>query len=70
MKKEDLQPWDGTTPETWHKYPVEKNAFPLFINSTGTVYYLDLNGEFQIWCARSQLRSHLTRLFQLGVIPG
>lgn len=33
--KENLRPWDGTTPESWHTYPVENSPNPLLIDDGG-----------------------------------
>ena len=35
--KENLRPWDGTTPESWHTYPVENSPNPLLIDDGGTI---------------------------------
>lgn len=64
--KENLRPWDGTTPESWHTYPVENSPNPLLIDDGGTIWYRDSAGTLAIWCPRSRLRYHLHRLFQLG----
>lgn len=65
-----LRPWDGTTPESRHRYPVEKSSFPLFQDEEGNIYYKTTAGDLVPWCARCKLRAHLQRLFQLGVIWG
>ena len=64
--KENLRPWDGTTPESWHAYPVENSSNQLLIDDGGTIWYRDSAGTLAIWCPRSRLRYHLHRLFQLG----
>ena len=64
--KENLRPWDGTTPESWHTYPVENSPNPLLIDDGGTIWYRDSAGTLAIWCPRSRLRYHLHRLFQRG----
>lgn len=67
-KMNTLKPWDGTTPESPHRYDVSSSAHPLYISDEGTIYYIDSSGKLCIWCARVRLRYHLQRLFQIGVI--
>ena len=63
-----LKPWDGTTPESWHKYPVEKSTFPLLVNKEGDIFYISGSGSVCLWCGKNRLRYHLNRLYQIGVI--
>ena len=65
---EYLKPWDGTTPESWHKYPVEKSPHALLVNENGDVFYISGYGTVLTWCARSRLRYHMQRLYKIGVI--
>ena len=65
-----LKPWDGITPESWHKYPVEKSAHQLLENKNGDIFYISASGTVLIWCPRDKLRAHLQRLFQMGIITG
>lgn len=62
------KPWDGTTPESPHRYDVSTSTHPLFISSEGSIYYRSNDGELCIWCARVRLKYHLQRLYQIGVI--
>lgn len=61
------RPWDGTSPETWHRYPVEKMQNKYYIDQNGNIDYMAQDGTFKPWCSRQRLRQHLTRLYQLGV---
>lgn len=63
-----LKPWDGTTPESWHKYPVEKSPHKLLVNKNGDVFYITGGGSICTWRSRSRLRYHMQRLYQIGVI--
>lgn len=65
---EYLRPWDGTTPESWHKYPTENSAHPLLVNADGDIYYISGDGRICVWCSRDRLRGHLHKLYQAGVI--
>ena len=63
-----LKPWDGITPESWHKYPVEKSPHPLLENKNGDIFYISGSGSVCLWCSKYKLQYHLHRLYQLGVI--
>ena len=63
-----LKPWDGITPESVHKYPVEKSPHTLLVNENGDVFYISGSGSICTWCARPRLRYHMNRLYQIGVI--
>lgn len=63
-----LKQWDGTTSESPHKYPVEKSPHKLLVNENGDVFYISGSGSICTWCARSRLRYHMQRLYQIGVI--
>lgn len=67
-RTEQLKPWDGTTPESWHKYPVENSPHKMLINENGDVFYISGSGSINIWCSRYKLKQHLQRLYQIGVI--
>lgn len=67
-QKELLKPWNGITPESPHKYPVEKSPHKLLVNENGDVYYISGSGDVCIWCGKNRLRNHLHRLYQIGVI--
>ena len=63
-----LKKWDGTTPESWHVFPIEKSPDPLYEDQYGNILYQNYKGEFCPWCNRGRLAYHLHRLYQIGVI--
>ena len=60
--------WDGNTSESWHRFPVERDAFPLLVNKDGDIFYQTKDGRAAVWCRRDRLGKHLHRLYQLGII--
>ena len=64
-----LKKWDGKF--EWYQYPQEDiDTWHLMIDDDGTVYYRthEEHPRFEIWCPASRLRSHMVRLFQLGIV--
>jgi hypothetical protein len=61
-----LKKWDGRYER--FQYPKEDiDTWGLMIDdSDGTIYYKS-RGGLAIWCPASRLRSHMVRLYQLGI---
>ena len=62
-----LEKWDGRY--EWFQYPKKDiDAWNLMIDdSDGTIFYQSRDG-LGVWCPASRLRSHMVRLFQLGIV--
>ena len=58
--KNKLKPWDGVCGYLKYKMPDQ-----LLIDEKGTIYFVGYDGELRVWCAATELRHHLNRLFQI-----
>ena len=62
-----LKKWDGRYER--FQYPKKDiDAWNLMIDDDGTIFYTSRDGRIGIWCPASRLRSHMFRLFQLGIV--
>ena len=55
-----LKPWNGVC--GYLKYKMHDQ---LLIDEKGTIYFVGYDGELRVWCAATELRHHLNRLFQI-----
>jgi len=62
-----LKKWNGRY--EWFQYPKKDiDAWNLMIDdSDGTIFYKSRDG-LEVWCPASRLRSHMVRLFHLGIV--
>ena len=62
-----LEKWDGRY--EWFQYPKEDiDAWNLMIDDDGTILYKTRDGQLGVWCPASRLRSHMVKLFHIGIV--
>lgn len=58
-----LEKWNGTYSK--FQYQIDEKS-PLYIDTNNnTIYYMDENKNFKIWCTGSRLQGHLQNLWNI-----